>query len=131
MSASPPSVPLNLAHMIPLSAVWAGPGARRAFPGAAAVLRQDRGLNAVSLQPACRRCRPYADRRPTGAGKSVLLSLMAMQFRRYRSSQIFTFDFGGSIRAAALAMGGDWHDLGGSLSAGSEDSVFAPAAGPY
>jgi type IV secretory pathway VirB4 component len=27
------------------------------------------------------------------------------------------------IRTAALAMGGDWHDLGGSLSAGSEHSV--------
>ena len=60
---------------------------------------------------------------PTGAGKSVLLSLMAMQFRRYRDSQIFAFDFGGSIRTAAIAMGGDWHDLGGSLSAGSEHSV--------
>ena len=60
---------------------------------------------------------------PTGAGKSVLLALMAMQFRRYRNNQIFAFDFGGSIRTAAIAMGGDWHDLGGSLSAGSEHSV--------
>jgi type IV secretory pathway VirB4 component len=52
---------------------------------------------------------------PTGAGKSVLLALMALQFRRYPSAaQIFAFDFGGSIRAAALAMGGDWHDLGGA-----------------
>ena len=53
---------------------------------------------------------------PTGAGKSVLLALMALQFRRYAGAQIFAFDFGGSIRAAALAMGGDWHDLGGALS---------------
>src|SRR3546814_1188664 len=49
------------------------------------------------------------------AGKSVLLALMAMQFRRYDNAQVFAFDFGGSIRAAALAMGGDWQDLGGSL----------------
>ena len=53
---------------------------------------------------------------PTGAGKSVLLALMALQFRRYPGAQVFAFDFGGSIRAAALAMGGDWHDLGGALS---------------
>jgi len=53
---------------------------------------------------------------PTGAGKSVLLALMALQFRRYPNSQVFAFDFGGSIRAAALAMKGDWHDLGGALS---------------
>src|SRR3546814_7891847 len=38
-----------------------------------------------------------------------------MQFRRYDNAQVFAFDFGGSIRAAALAMGGDWQDLGGSL----------------
>ena len=60
---------------------------------------------------------------PTGAGKSVLLALMALQFRRYRNSQVFVFDFGGSIRAAALAMGGDWHDLGGGLTEGDEFSV--------
>src|SRR5690606_7640104 len=60
---------------------------------------------------------------PTGAGKSVLLALIALQFRRYARSQVFAFDFGGSIRAATLAMGGDWHDLGGGLTDGSETSV--------
>ena len=53
---------------------------------------------------------------PTGAGKSVLLALMALQFRRYPNSQIFAFDFGCSVRAATIAMGGDWHDIGGVLS---------------
>lgn len=61
---------------------------------------------------------------PTGAGKSVLLALMAMQFRRYANSQIFAFDFGGSIRAAALACGGDWHDLGGGLAEDPSAAVF-------
>jgi type IV secretion system protein VirB4 len=60
---------------------------------------------------------------PTGAGKSVLLALMALQFRRYPGAQIFAFDFGGSIRAAALAMGGDWHDLGCALSEDAEEPV--------
>jgi type IV secretion system protein VirB4 len=60
---------------------------------------------------------------PTGAGKSVLLALMALQFRRYPRSQVFTFDFGGSIRAAALAMGGDWHDLGRALAEGALEPV--------
>ena len=44
---------------------------------------------------------------------------MALQFRRYSGAQVFAFDFGGSIRAAALAMGGDWHDLGGAISGDS------------
>jgi hypothetical protein len=60
---------------------------------------------------------------PTGAGKSVLLALMALQFRRYPEAQVFAFDFGGSIRAAALAMGGDWHDLGGALSDDATEPV--------
>jgi type IV secretion system protein TrbE len=60
---------------------------------------------------------------PTGAGKSVLLALMALQFRRYPESQIFAFDFGGSIRAAAIAMGGDWHDLGGALAGETSEFV--------
>jgi type IV secretion system protein TrbE len=60
---------------------------------------------------------------PTGAGKSVLLALMALQFRRYARSQVFAFDFGGSIRAAALAMGGDWHDLGGALTDDASEPV--------
>ena len=62
--------------------------------------------------------------RTTGAGKSVLLALMALQFRRYRRAQVFAFDFGGSIRAASLAMGGDWHDLGGALA----DEATEPVA---
>jgi type IV secretion system protein TrbE len=34
-----------------------------------------------------------------------LLALMAMQFRRYENAQVFTFDFGGSIRVAAIGIG--------------------------
>ncbi|OZA70623.1 MAG: conjugal transfer protein TrbE, partial [Caulobacter sp. 39-67-4] len=60
---------------------------------------------------------------PTGAGKSVLLALMALQFRRYDRAQIFAFDFGGSIRAATLAMGGDHHDLGAALAPDEDGAV--------
>ena len=51
---------------------------------------------------------------------------MALQFRRYAGAQIFAFDFGGSIRAAALAMGGDWHDLGGALADDAEPVALQP-----
>ena len=49
---------------------------------------------------------------PTGAGKSVLLSLLALQFRRYEQAQVFLFDKGASARCATLALGGTWYDLG-------------------
>ncbi|TWA92046.1 hypothetical protein FBZ96_11252 [Bradyrhizobium stylosanthis] len=49
--------------------------------------------------------------------------MMALQFRRYPGAQIFAFDFGASIRAAAIAMSGDWHDLGGAVAGESSESV--------
>ncbi|HQS44905.1 MAG: conjugal transfer protein TrbE [Rhizobiales bacterium 24-66-13] len=119
----PPVSTLNLAHMIPLSAVWAGPARDEHFKAPPLFLGKTEGSTPFRFSLHVGDVGHTLIVGPTGAGKSVLLSLMAMQFRRYQGSQIFAFDFGGSIRTAALAMGGDWHDLGGSLSAGSEDSV--------
>ena len=119
----PPISTLNLAHMIPLSAVWAGPARDEHFKAPPLLFGKTEGSTPFRFSLHVGDVGHTLIVGPTGAGKSVLLSLMAMQFRRYRNSQIFAFDFGGSIRTAALAMGGDWHDLGGSLSAGSEDSV--------
>jgi len=119
----PPVSTLNLAHMIPLSAVWAGPARDEHFQAPPLLFVKTEGSTPFRLSLHVGDVGHTLIVGPTGAGKSVLLALMAMQFRRYRNNQIFAFDFGGSIRTAALAMGGDWHDLGGSLSAGSEHSV--------
>ncbi|OYU70426.1 MAG: conjugal transfer protein TrbE [Alphaproteobacteria bacterium PA2] len=111
----PPISTLNLAHMIPLSAVWAGPERNSHLGGPPLFHARTEGSTPFRF------CQHVGDVGhamvvgPTGAGKSVLLALMALQFRRYRGSRVFAFDFGGSIRAAALAMGGDFHDLGGAL----------------
>ena len=61
----PPAADLD-AQPRPHDAVLGGlgrAGTGRASRGAAAVLRADRGLDAVPLLAACRRCRPHADRR--------------------------------------------------------------------
>jgi type IV secretion/conjugal transfer VirB4 family ATPase len=122
----PPISTLNLAHMIPLSAVWAGPARDEHFQAPPLLFGKTEGSTPFRFSLHVGDVGHALIVGPTGAGKSVLLSLMAMQFRRYARSQIFAFDFGGSIRTAALAMSGDRHDLGGSLSAGSEDSVSLP-----
>jgi type IV secretion system protein VirB4 len=119
----PPISTLNLAHMIPLSAVWAGPARDEHFQAPPLLFGKTEGSTPFRLSLHVGDVGHTLIVGPTGAGKSVLLALMAMQFRRYRNNQIFAFDFGGSIRTAALAMGGDWHDLGGSLSAGSEHAT--------
>ncbi len=119
----PPISTLNLAHMIPLSAVWAGPERDEHFGSPPLLFGKTEGSTPFRFSLHVGDVGHTLVVGPTGAGKSVLLALMALQFRRYENSQVFAFDFGGSIRAAALAMGGDWHDLGGDLTDGSEVSV--------
>lgn len=119
----PPISTLNLAHMIPLSAVWAGPERDEHFDAPPLLYGRTEGSTPFRLSIHVGDVGHTLIVGPTGAGKSVLLALMALQFRRYPQSQVFAFDFGGSIRAAALAMQGDWHDLGGGLTEGSEESV--------
>ncbi len=111
----PPISTLNLAHMIPLSAVWAGPQRNAHLDGPPLFFAQTDGSTPFRFSTHLGDVGHTMVVGPTGAGKSVLLALMALQFRRYPSGQVFAFDFGGSMRAAALAMGGDFHDLGGAL----------------
>ncbi len=118
----PPISTLNLAHLIPLSAVWAGAERDEHFGDAPLLYGKTEGSTPFRLSLHVGDVGHSLIVGPTGAGKSVLLALMALQFRRYKGSQIFAFDFGGSIRAAALGMGGDWQDLGGALHAEEGDS---------
>jgi type IV secretion/conjugal transfer VirB4 family ATPase len=121
----PPVSTLNLAHMIPLSAVWAGPARDEHLGAPALFFARTEGATPFRFSLHVGDVGHTLVVGPTGAGKSVLLALMALQFRRYPNAQVFAFDFGSSIRAAALAMGGDWHDLGGAL---SDDAVSEPVA---
>jgi type IV secretion system protein VirB4 len=119
----PPVSTLNLAHMIPLSAVWAGPERNEHLGGPPLLFAKTDGATPFRLSLHVGDVGHTLVVGPTGAGKSVLLALIALQFRRYPGSQVFAFDFGGSIRAAALAIGGDWHDVGGALSDDAIDPV--------
>ncbi|MDE2364302.1 MAG: conjugal transfer protein TrbE, partial [Hyphomicrobiales bacterium] len=124
----PPLSTLNLAHMIPLSAVWAGDEADAHFRAPPLFFGRTEGSTPFRFSLHVGDVGHTLVVGPTGAGKSVLLALMALQFRRYAQSQVFAFDFGGSIRAATLAMGGDWHDLGGALSDAAARVALQPLA---
>jgi type IV secretion system protein TrbE len=61
----------------------------------------------------------------TGSGKSVLLAMIAAQFRRYPGAQVFVFDVGYSMWTLAKAAGATHYDL----AAGRPDSLrFQPLA---
>lgn len=108
---------LNLAHIIPLSAVWAGPSRNPHLDGPPLFYAEAAGSTPFRFSTHVGDVGHTLVVGPTGAGKSVLLSLLAMQFRRYPGAQVYVFDKGNSARAAILAMGGSHQVLGagGSL----------------
>lgn len=108
---------LNLAHLMPLSSVWAGPERNDHLDGPPLLYAETSGSTPFRLSTHVGDVGHLLIVGPTGAGKSVLLALLALQFRRYAGSQVYLFDKGNSARAAILAMGGDHHALGvgGSL----------------
>ena len=119
----PPVSTLNLAHMIPLSAVWAGEVRDHHLKAPPLFFAKTEGSTPFRFSLHIGDVGHTLIVGPTGAGKSVLLALMALQFRRYPDAQVFAFDFGRSMRAAALAMDGDWHDLGGAIAGESTEYV--------
>ena len=112
---------LNLADMLPLSSVWAGldfcscdlypefsPPLMHAAAVGATPFRFNLHVGDVGHTLIFG---------PTGAGKSVLLNTIAMQFTRYEGTggepaTIFAFDKGRSMLATVKACGGSHYDLG-------------------
>jgi type IV secretion system protein VirB4 len=109
---------LNLAHMMPVSAVWAGPEMNRHLNAPPLMMAETRGSTPFRLDLHVGDVGHTLIVGPTGSGKSVLLSLLALQFRRFIGAQVVLFDRGRSARAATLAMGGESIELGleGTLS---------------
>lgn len=114
---------LNLAHLIPLSAVWAGPERNDHLNGPPWIVTRTDGATPFRLVTHVGDVGHTLIVGPTGAGKSVLLAAMILQFRRYAGSRIFAFDKGGSARATILGLSGEHYDLG---SAG--EIAFQPLA---
>jgi type IV secretion system protein VirB4 len=110
---------LNLAHLMPLSSVWAGPAWNAHLDGPPLITAETAGTTPFRLSTHVGDVGHMLVVGPTGAGKSVLLALIALQFRRYPDSQIILFDKGLSARAAVLAMGGVHYALGSVGEAGA------------
>jgi type IV secretion system protein TrbE len=119
---------LNLAHLMPLSGIWAGPVRNAHLDGPPLLAASTSGSTPFRLSTHVGDVGHMLVVGPTGAGKSVLLSLIALQFRRYTGSQLFIFDKGYSARAAVLAMGGAHHALGLNDDAG-DTLAFQPLRG--
>jgi type IV secretion/conjugal transfer VirB4 family ATPase len=117
---------LNLAHLMPLSSVWAGPERDDHLGGPPLLLAETSGSTPFRLATHVGDVGHVLVVGPTGAGKSVLLALLALQFRRYAGAAVTIFDKGWSARAAVLAMGGAHHALGIAGSGGEATLAFQP-----
>jgi type IV secretion/conjugal transfer VirB4 family ATPase len=103
---------LNLAHLMPVSAVWAGPRRNAHLDGPPLIVTRTDGATPFRLVTHVGDVGHALVVGPTGMGKSVLLATIAMQFRRYPGSQLLVFDMGRSMRATILGLGGEHYDLG-------------------
>lgn len=102
----------SLAHLAPTSAVWAGPLNNAHLKGPPLSLAAAEGATPFRLNLHVGDVGHTLVVGPTGAGKSVLLGLLAAQWLRYPDAQVFIFDKGRSSRALVLGLAGVFYDLG-------------------
>ncbi|WP_029415019.1 conjugal transfer protein TrbE [Brevundimonas bacteroides] len=102
---------LNLADLLPVSSVWAGPDADAALDGPPLAVARTTGSTPFRLALHVGDVGHAMVVGPTGAGKSTLLSFLALQWFRYPGARVVFFDKGRSARAATLAIQGSWRAL--------------------
>ena len=109
---------LNLAHMTPMSAVWAGPTKNNHLNAPPLLYATTDGSTPFRLVTHQGDVGHTIVVGPTGAGKSVLLSLIVMQFQRYAGAQVYIFDKDRSAFATTLGLSGDFYNLGADADLG-------------
>jgi len=102
----------NLAHLMPVSAVWAGPAHNERLGGPPLMMTRTDGATPFRLNLHVGDVGHTLIVGPTGSGKSVLLATLILQFLRYPNARVFAFDKGRSVRATVLGLGGQHYDLG-------------------
>lgn len=107
----PPITTINLAHMLPVSAVYAGPTANKHLGGPPLLYTETDGNTPYRLDLHVQDLGHSMLVGPTGAGKSVHLLLLASAFRKYKNGRVYIFDNGGSSRVLTYALGGNFYDL--------------------
>jgi type IV secretion system protein TrbE len=108
----PPISTQVLSHLMPMSAVWAGPERNAHLDGPPLMMTRTDGATPFRLNLHVGDVGHTLIVGPTGAGKSVLLTTLLLQFLRYRNARAFVFDNGRSSRATILGLGGEYYDLG-------------------
>lgn len=109
---------LNLAHMMPLSAIWAGDQENTHLKeqfdsGLPHIMCSTTGDTLFRLHLAVGDVGHTLIVGATGSGKSTLTNMLALQWLRYPEAQVVIFDKDKSARCATLAVGGQYYEPGG------------------
>ena len=102
---------LNLCHLLPMSAIWAGPERNEHLNGPPLMVTRTRGSTPFRLSNHVGDVAHMFISGPTGSGKSFLLNTVSQQFLRYPGAQVYIFDKGASSRCMTLGVGGEFYDL--------------------
>lgn len=117
---------LNLAHLLPTSTIWTGQNEAPSplFPPLSPPLMHclTNGNSPFRLNLHVRDLGHTIVFGPTRAGKSTLLGILALQWRRYIGARIYAFDKGKSMLPTCKAAGGTHY----TIAAKDEQLAFAP-----
>ena len=101
----------NFTHLMPLSAIWAGLGTNKHLNASPLMYTQTSSLTPFRLNLHIDDVGHTFVVGPTGTGKSVLLTIIEAQFRRYKDAKVFIFDKDASSRTLTAGVGGEFYDL--------------------
>jgi type IV secretion system protein VirB4 len=108
---------MNLAHILPLHSIWAG----RDVSSPSSKLPQNSPPIFYAATTGKTPFRFHIDvmdvghlfiAGPTGAGKTLLLAFLTVQFLRYKNAQVFIFDKDFSHRSLTEAVNGEHYNIG-------------------
>ncbi|MCI7224331.1 MAG: ATPase [Fusobacterium gastrosuis] len=114
---------ITLSHLLPTSSIWSGDNWNKHLNMPTLIYTKTKGCTPFRFNLHIESVGHTCITGPTGAGKSVLLGLIASSFMKYPSARVYFFDKDASSRVLTYSMGGKFHDLG------EDELTFQPLKG--